>query len=272
MEEKIRPELNSTAETMLQSFYARAMYAQSKKPKFYDAKAIEIVSKLDYDFSAAKKDNTMSGGVIARTLVLDHMVKEFIEENPACIIVNIASGLDTRFYRMSHQKLLWFNIDLPEVIALRNQLFPPAKGVINIGCSVLDEAWTKQIPKDKKTLFLIEGLSMYFTAEQNQRMLEIIHSNFDHALVFMECLAKKWVHKEGVEKSIAKTGAKFCFGADSFEDIQEIAPGFSKVKDETLITGMLQLYPYLKPFAGLSMLKKAVQKILVFEKTEENKQ
>jgi hypothetical protein len=33
---------------------------------------------------------------------------------------------------------------------------------------------------------------------------------------------------------------------------------------------MLQLYPYLKPFARLPMLKKAVQKILVFEKKEEN--
>lgn len=34
---------------MLQSFYARAKYSKSKNCKFYDAKAVEIVDKLDYD-------------------------------------------------------------------------------------------------------------------------------------------------------------------------------------------------------------------------------
>lgn len=46
MEEKIKPELNGAAETMLQSFYARAQYSLSRKHKFYDAKAVEMVEKL----------------------------------------------------------------------------------------------------------------------------------------------------------------------------------------------------------------------------------
>lgn len=38
--EKIKPTLNGAAETMLQSFYARAKYSKSKNCKFYDAKAV----------------------------------------------------------------------------------------------------------------------------------------------------------------------------------------------------------------------------------------
>lgn len=34
-------------------------------------KAVEIVKKLDYDFSLADKDTAMSSGVIARTIVLN---------------------------------------------------------------------------------------------------------------------------------------------------------------------------------------------------------
>ena len=100
MQEKIKPVLNGTSETMLQSFYARAEYSQRKKHKFYDAKAVELVNKIDYDFSTASKDRTMSSGVIARTLVFDELVKEFIGRNPTATIVNIACGLDTRFYRV----------------------------------------------------------------------------------------------------------------------------------------------------------------------------
>ena len=65
--EKIKPELNGVAETMLLTFYARAQYSKSKKHAFYDAKAVELVERLDYDFSSASKDVAMGGGTIARS-------------------------------------------------------------------------------------------------------------------------------------------------------------------------------------------------------------
>jgi O-methyltransferase involved in polyketide biosynthesis len=93
MDKKVKPVLNGAAETMLQSFYARAQYSKKKNHKIYDAKAVEIVERIDYDFTSAGKDTTMSGGVIARTIVLDELVNKFIAENPDCVVVNIACGL-----------------------------------------------------------------------------------------------------------------------------------------------------------------------------------
>jgi O-methyltransferase involved in polyketide biosynthesis len=266
MAEKIKPVLNGAAETMLQSFYARAQYSQKKNHKIYDAKAVEIVERLDYDFTSAAKDSTMSGGVIARTIVLDELVKKFIDENPDCVVVNIACGLDTRFYRMDNGKITWYNLDLPETIDVRDQIYREEGRVSTIGMSVLDEGWAKQVKRRGKMLFIIEGLSMYLTAEENKRMLGIIRNNFDNAYVIMECLAKKWVNQEKVEKSIKKTGAVFRYGADCFADLGDAAKGFRRVKDDNIIRGMTCMYPFLKPLAGLKILKKATQKILVFEK------
>ena len=65
-------------------------------------------------------------------------------------------------------------------------------------------------------LFIIEGLSMYLTAEENGKILKIIKDNFDNACILMECLAKAWVKKEGIEKSIQQTGSKFVFVAWSY--------------------------------------------------------
>ena len=59
MSERIKPTISGSAETMLQSFYARAQYSKSKHNKFYDAKAVELVDKIDYDFSTAARDSTM---------------------------------------------------------------------------------------------------------------------------------------------------------------------------------------------------------------------
>lgn len=98
--------MQGVPETMLQTLYARAAYSGKPKHKFYDAKAVEIVSKLDYDFSKAAKDSMMSNGVIARTILLDRMVEDFVRENPDGVVVNIACGLDTRFYRVDNGRIL----------------------------------------------------------------------------------------------------------------------------------------------------------------------
>lgn len=266
MNKKIKINLNGTAETMLQSFYARAKYSKNKGHKFYDSKAVELVERIDYDFSLAESDATMSDGVIARTLVFDELVKDFIANNSDCQIVNIACGLDTRFYRVDNGKLHWFNLDLPEIIEIRNMIFNEAGKILNIGCSVLDSAWIKKVSADKKTLFIIEGLSMYFTKEQNAKMLEIIGRNFNDATVLLECLAKRWVNREKIEKSIQNTGARFIFGADSFDDIADIAVGFDKIKDDNITRGMIALHPFLKPLENFSFVNKITEKILIFKK------
>lgn len=266
VEEKIKPELNGAAETMLQSFYARAQYSLSRKHKFYDAKAVEMVEKIDYDFSKASKDSTMGSGVIARTIVFDELVKKYIDQNPDCTVVNIACGLDTRFYRMDNGRITWYNLDLPETASVREQIYQERGRVSTIGCSVLEDAWVKEIKVRGKMLFIVEGLSMYLTEEENAKMLGIIRDHFENATVLLECLAKKWVNREKVEKSIKDTGAKFVFGADCFEDLGKAAEGYRKIKDDNIVRGMTALFPILKPFAGLPYLNKVTQKILIFEK------
>ena len=115
-------------------------------------------------------------------------------------------------------------------------------------------------------LFIIEGLTMYLSREQVGQMLQIICNNFDNAYVIMECLCPKFVNKEGVEKPIQSTGAVFTWGANSFEELGDIADGFRKVKNDNILRGMLTLSPIYKLVIWMPFVKKMAQKILVFEK------
>ena len=87
MREKIK--LSGVPETMLQTVYARAKES-SGRGAIHDAKAEELIEKLDYDFSLADKDTAMRSGVIARTIVLDRLVGAFLKKNPGATVVNIA--------------------------------------------------------------------------------------------------------------------------------------------------------------------------------------
>ena len=59
--------LEGVEKTMLLTLFAKAQHSQQKNHKFYDQKAIEVISKIDYDFTLAKKDRKMNMGVIGRT-------------------------------------------------------------------------------------------------------------------------------------------------------------------------------------------------------------
>lgn len=102
--------IQGVPETMIQTLYARARESKKKNPKIYDEKSIEIVSKLDYDFSTAEQDALMSNGVIARTILLDRMVQDFVRQHPHATIINIACGMDTRFYRVDNGMIRWYNL------------------------------------------------------------------------------------------------------------------------------------------------------------------
>ena len=70
--------LEGVEKTMLLTLFAKAQHSQQKNHKFYDRRAIDVISQIDYDFSIADKDRFMKYGVISRTIVLDEMVSDYI--------------------------------------------------------------------------------------------------------------------------------------------------------------------------------------------------
>ena len=147
--------LSGVPETMLQAVYARAKETQSRGA-VRDEKAVEIIRRLDYDFSLADKDSAMSSGVIARTIVLDKLVKTYLSAHPGAVAVNIACGLDTRCYRMQGYQH-WYNLDLPETIAVREKLLPENGKISQIAMSAMDD-WGGMIRESGDALVIIEGL------------------------------------------------------------------------------------------------------------------
>lgn len=258
--------LEGVPETMLQTLYARAAYSQKEGHKFYDARAVQIVSHMDYDFTNAAKDAMMSNGVIARTILLDRMVDKFIKENPEGTIVNIACGLDTRFYRVDNGKVCWYNIDLPETIAVRRRFLEENGRVAMIAKSAMDESWADEIGEPKgKVLVVIEGLVMYLTEADVKQILSIVDRRFDSVEIIMETM-NPWVVKHMKEKSIEATKAKFTWGLKSGRDLKLISPGFDWIEDVSLVEGMKVILPVYRLIGWIPAVKNISNKLVVLKK------
>ena len=182
MKEKVN--VTGVPETMVQTLYARAKETKKQNAKIKDGIAVKLVEKLDYDFSKADKDNAMTYGVIARTIVLDRMVEQYLKKHENAVVINLACGLDTRCYRMKGKYLRWYNVDLPETMKIRRQFLLETGPIYQIAKSAMDDSYVDGIYyHGENVLVIIEGLTMYLCEKDIRKMFSIIEKSFQKVTV-----------------------------------------------------------------------------------------
>ena len=261
MAEKIR--LSGVPETMLQTVYARARESMGRGA-ICDKKAEEIIGRLDYDFSLAEKDTAMRSGVIARTIVLDRLVGAWLAEHPGAVVVNIACGLDTRCYRMRGYAH-WYNLDLPETIAVRQKLLPEHGEISQIAMSAMED-WGGAIrEQDGPVLVIIEGLTMYLNEADVKKIFAVIAARFQTATVFVETM-NPMIVKNFKEKSIEGSHAKFTWGVKNGKALAALLSAYRFVAEHSLTEGMAVFAPVYKLLGKIPCVRNISNKIIVLEK------
>ena len=262
MAEKIK--LTGVPETMPQTIYARAMESQGRGA-IHDSKAEEIISSLDYDFSLADKDAAMHSGVIARTIVLDKLTKDWLAKNSGAVVVNIACGLDTRCYRMKGYAH-WYNLDLPETIEVREKLLPEDGAISQLAMSAMDD-WGEMISeRDTPVLVIIEGLTMYLTESDVKRIFEVISARFDNVTVFVEVM-NPMVVKSFKEKSIVGSHAKVTWGIKNGKALAKLLAGFTFTEEHSLTEGMAEFVPIYHLLDKIPVVRNISNKIIVLDRS-----
>lgn len=255
--------LSGVPETMLQTLYARAKETKTRGT-VHDEKAVALIEKLNYDFSLADQDTAMHSGVIARTIILDRLVKDYIKAYPGTVVVNIACGLDTRCYRVegfTH----WYNLDLPETITVREKLLPENGNISQIAMSAMENWGGKIKETTAPALVIIEGLTMYLTQEEVKQIFEVVARRFDRATVFVETMNPQMC-KHFKEKSIEGSKAKFTWGIRDGKSLAALLPTFRFTEEHSLTEGMAEFVPAYKVFGKIAPVRNLSNKIIVLER------
>lgn len=169
------------AETLLIPLYMRAKESRRDNPILNDKTAERLADSLEYDYSQFDGAKLSEVGCVVRGWYFDRAARRFIETQPNPVVVNVGCGLDTRFQRIGDRKAVFYDMDLPEVIALRRQLIPEQPGNIYIAASLLETDWMDDLLRkhpDSKFIFIIEGVLMYFYEEQVKTFLRNVAHRF----------------------------------------------------------------------------------------------
>ncbi len=205
MKHKIKVKKGTVEETLLLPLWGRAYETQKDKPRLIDKKAVEIMERLDYDFSDIERTQSLSQhGWIARSLYTDKVVKEFIKKHPKATIVNIGCGMDTTFSRIDNGQIMFYELDLPDVIEIRKNFYHDSDRHKSIASSFMETDYFEQIEVKDGLLFLAGGVFMYFTEKQMRTFFVKIADYFSKCELYFDVLtpkgfkiAKKQVLKKG---------------------------------------------------------------------------
>ncbi len=237
--------LSGMQETLLLPLWSRINFGKDNNSILIDPMAAEIVKKIKYDFNKIDKHFPyfLQLQNAVRTKMLDNTIEEFLKDNPKATVVNLGAGLDTTFYRLDNGQLNWYNIDLPDVIEIRNKLMPATDRQNNIAGSIFEMNWVKAITRVKDgILFISNGVLEYFHESVVKKFLSDTADSFPKSEIVFNTIrrnfissyfTKRMMKQLGMESANTKWGIKDPDKIKQWDKrfvILESYPLFTKIK------------------------------------------
>jgi O-methyltransferase involved in polyketide biosynthesis len=224
--EKLHVDLSGAPQTMLATFYAKALDAGLEKPILGDRWAKEIVDRIDYDWTKTSITAANSPAVTTRSAHFDNWARQFLAAHPEAIVLHLGCGLDARFFRLNPGPgVEWYDVDYPDVVDLRGQLYPARDHYHLVAASVTDPAWLTEIPGDRPVLAIGEGLTMYLTREEGVALLRRIVGHFPSGELQFDAFNRLGIKSQWTNTVVRRSGATLHWGIDGPDAIIEAVPG-----------------------------------------------
>lgn len=172
-------ELSPIEQTAFLTEYARALDSHWPQPILGDHLAYEVVGKIDYDFTGLGVQTSVVCQTALRAKMLDDRVRAFIARHPDAVVVDLGAGLDGGFYRVGPPPSVdWYSVDLPGILALREQVLPANEHSHSVPVSLADEHWPDAIPANRPAILIADGLFAFLSEEQIAAIFRRITDHF----------------------------------------------------------------------------------------------
>ena len=213
--EKYKIEKDSIQETLVIPLYGRRLCSQRFPGLYQDVAAAMLMERVDYDFSPLERQanslmQTFGALEVAmRQNDLAWEVRDYLNAHPRAAVINLGCGLDNIGRACDNGQCSIWNIDLPDVIEMRDGLLPPGEREKNLAFDLKDPYWMEAIHTDPAdgTVLFAAGVFYYFTTEEVKSLTVDMARRFPGGrLVFdaagqtaVQLMLKTWVKQAGIQ-------------------------------------------------------------------------
>ncbi len=248
-------EENTVQETLVIPLFGRLICSERFPELFSDPEARRICDSLDYDFENRRKKMESTAGLFGALEVAQRQydlrceVLEYLKDHPKAAVVNMGCGLDDTFRKCDNGLCRGYNIDLPDVIAVRDELLPAGDREQNLACDLNDLSWMDLIDASEGAVFFAAGVFYYFRTEEARRLFAAMAERFPGAvLAFDSCnergaklMRKTWLKEAGISDVSA------FFSLEDEAELREWSGRFSSVSARSYMRGYRDIYKNVSP-------------------------
>ena len=180
------PEFTPAQESLFLTLGSRALDSRLPRPFLGDTMADEIIATIGYGLDKFPQLNTKLldrrskvFDVAVRAKILDEMVRRFVLLRPDAVVLDLGAGLDGRISRVNPPPTVeWYDVDFPEVVALRRKLLPQPANAHNVGADLTDPDWLHDIPRDRPAMIVADGLVLFLGQDDFVSLLNRLTAHF----------------------------------------------------------------------------------------------
>lgn len=228
MSDKISQSLEDVSETLLMTLYARARESQRPDGMIKDDRAVAMVNQIECDFSRLRMQRHDEVAVIVRMNKFDKHVRDFLARCPDAVVVHIGCGLDTRFERVDNGIVDWFDLDMPDVMALRQKLISSeCSRYHTLATSVFEQGWLEEVSrfKPRHFMFVAEGVMPYFEEAQVKSLLLKLRDYFPGCEFICDAHTPLVVWVDNLHLALARVKARLRWSIKSGKDVESWGEG-----------------------------------------------
>lgn len=206
MEEKLKIEPGSVQETLIIPLYGRKLCAEIFPNLYKDESAARICENLDYDFSDLDKQAQSTfwkfGALEAamRQLDMQWEINDYLADHPQAAVVNMGCGLDQTGRACDNGTCKIYNVDMPDIIAAREQLTSANETQVaaahsdvrehNIASNLNDYAWMDEVDGSDGAIFFAAGVFHYLTESQARSLARKLETRFPGGRLVFDTVGK----------------------------------------------------------------------------------
>lgn len=211
---------------MLATLYAKALDADAKNPILADEYAKTAVARIDYDWAKTTITPRRAPSVAVRTAHFDNWARQFLAVHDEAVVLHVGCGLDARVYRLNPGPgVRWYDIDYPDVIGLRQRVYPERRDYQMLPASVTDLSWLSEVPADRPTLFLAEGLTMYLTKDDGLALFRRVVDQFPCGELQFDSFNTWGIRTQVINGVVRRSGSTLHWPIDRPADILDAVAG-----------------------------------------------
>lgn len=229
MNAKTKVTLSPEQETLLIPLYAKA---QPENPLFFDPRARDILTQVDYDFTRLRVPYKTVVLVCQRAKKLDAATRSFLVDHPDGVVLHLGCGLDSRYWRVDNDQVEWYDLDMSPVIELRQRFYATHDRYHLIGSSVTDLDWmNKIVAVGRPVLVVAEGLLMYLDEANVKRLVLQLRKTFPSCRLIADVFSRLTARSATRHPSLRKTGVSIGWGIDDPTEVEKWAQGIRLLEE-----------------------------------------